>query len=284
VVSGDGITSTTSNGGGELEVSAVTSDPRPRRITVTGAGLVDRTAWLRIPGPAATIDVIPAAIDLAAFDELARTPHLRRWTSAPPLVLERRILQAAATTPDDSTATASPALMTDAELADLEGDLTWALDPLTGGVFTRFASVRHTTAPEGASVHLLNSGQITVARIEGLRTQTGFDGFARWEYTDEGRVTGALILLDRQMDKAGDRRHLRAHELGHALGYNHVTRRASLMQPVGRPGFMPWDRDAMAVAYRRKPGNRSPDIDPGEGVSLNLSVPGQWSRAVGSTR
>jgi hypothetical protein len=243
---------------------------------------VERTTWLRIPGPDATIDVIPAAIDLAAFDQLARSPHLRRWTSAPPLVLERRVLQAAATTPDDSDATATSTALTEAELSEMEADLTWALDPLTGGVFTRFHDVRHTFAAGGARVHLLNSGQITVARVEGLRAQTGFDGFARWEYTDDGRVTGAVVLLDSQMDKGGDRRHLRAHELGHALGYNHVTRRPSLMQPVGRPGFMPWDRDAMAIAYRRKPGNRSPDIDPDEGVSLNLSLPGRWSRAVGS--
>ena len=53
------------------------------------------------------------------------------------------------------------------------------------------------------------------------------------------------------------------HELGHALGYQHVTLAASVMsgsQPT--TALTPFDREAIRIVYQRPPGNRSPDIDP----------------------
>jgi hypothetical protein len=53
------------------------------------------------------------------------------------------------------------------------------------------------------------------------------------------------------------------HELGHALGYQHVMLEASIMSGVQPTSALTaFDRDAIRIVYQRPPGNRSPDVDP----------------------
>jgi predicted Zn-dependent protease len=47
------------------------------------------------------------------------------------------------------------------------------------------------------------------------------------------------------------RRLLRIHELGHALGYNHVKSRRSIMNPTLGSEPTDFDRRAAMVAFRR---------------------------------
>jgi hypothetical protein len=81
-------------------------------------------------------------------------------------------------------------------------------------------------------------------------------------------------MLDRAFDTSASpyRRSLRIHELGHALGYNHVTARDSVMNAHGRSEPNAADRDASRLAFMRPPLNRSPDIDP-DPFSVNLRAP-----------
>ena len=58
-----------------------------------------------------------------------------------------------------------------------------------------------------------------------------------------------------------NRRLLRIHELGHALGYLHVTKRTSIMNPAIGPAPTEFDRHAAMIAFERMPGNLSPDSD-----------------------
>jgi hypothetical protein len=55
---------------------------------------------------------------------------------------------------------------------------------------------------------------------------------------------------------------LRIHELGHALGYQHVQTTPSIMRPTIGPEPTDFDRAAALIAYQRPVGNRAPDIDP----------------------
>ena len=77
-------------------------------------------------------------------------------------------------------------------------------------------------------------------------------------------MTAAIIMLDRGFDTSSSpfKRSLRAHEFGHALGYNHVTERASVMNQAATIEPNLFDRDGAKLAFQRPPLNRTPDIDP----------------------
>ena len=90
-------------------------------------------------------------------------------------------------------------------------------------------------------------------------------------------------MLDRDYDASNDPlvRIVRAHELGHTMGYNHVTGRTSIMNAT--PTIEPNAADllAMKLAFARPPGNKSPDIDP-SGFSINslTAARGVWTDAI----
>ena len=76
-------------------------------------------------------------------------------------------------------------------------------------------------------------------------------------------------MLDAAFDTTDGpfRRSLRVHELGHALGYNHVTLRESVMNSSARIEPNEFDLHGARLAFLRPPGNRSPDEDPDEFTS-----------------
>jgi hypothetical protein len=81
------------------------------------------------------------------------------------------------------------------------------------------------------------------------------------------------MFLDRDFDRNDSRRRLlRMHELGHALGYQHVTSRASIMNPSIGAEPTEFDRSAAVIAFARPPGNRSPDADPARASRVSLSA------------
>ncbi len=68
------------------------------------------------------------------------------------------------------------------------------------------------------------------------------------------------------------------HELGHALGYNHVTVRTSVMNPVISGEPTDFDRTGAKVAFERPPLNRSPDVDPSFYTANPSGGPLRWTR------
>ena len=278
-VSGEGITGTTSDGSGSFRLSVPVSSTEPRLLVLAGPGFVERRTRVRIPGADAIVSLISNGLDLPSFDEMFRLPMLRRWTSAPPLMIERRVV--AFTDINMTEAEAIDRQMSDEEAAGLAADLEWALPQLTGTAFGRFDRVTQQTSAEAARVPLLVSGIIKVCRVEGLNAATGFWGYGRWQQTPDGTVTGGLVMLDRAFEESGNqfRRALRAHELGHALGYQHVSARLSVMNPAAREEPNAADRAASRIAFQRLPGNRSPDIDP-DGATLNRHGRASWSAPI----
>ena len=272
-VTGTDLSSTATDQSGRTIVTAGVSSSQPRAVTLTSGTVFERRTFLRVPGADATIDLIPSSFDLRSFDRLARSyEELIRWTGAPGLTIERRILECSASTPNESLAQPTAAITTDAILAEMKGHFSDAVSPLTGGRFTAFSAIDTPLADPVATVNLMMPGTITVARCTKLAERTGAVGYTKWEYAGNGRISAGVVVLDYDYDQAAapaERFHVRVHELGHAFGFNHVEIH-SIMAITGASSlvFTPWDLEAMALAYRRPPGSRSPDVDP-DGLSAN---------------
>ena len=244
-----------------------------RDVTIRSTAAVERQTALRLPGPDARLQLIPASFDLTAFDQMFRSSGLlQRWTEAPKLTIETRVLSFTALDATESVAIDSVMTSSDADL--LAQDLVWGLQQLSASTFSGFASQRRETAMAGQIVRLARVGEIVVARFEGLEAATKVWGFTRWATDGEGRVVGGIIMLDRAFDTSSSpfRRSLRAHELGHALGYNHVNVRLSVMNASGQIEPNDFDLKAVKLAFLRPPGNRTPDRDP-DSLTSNLRAP-----------
>lgn len=276
-VSGSSISTAVSDAGGAFSVSAVSAPGDPLTVVFNGPSVVERHTGLRVPGRDATVSLMSGIFDLQSFNEMFRVPMLLRWTTAPPLVVETRAAQF--TTVGAPVVTTVADQMSDDEFSTLATDLTWALPQLTGGTFSQFASVTRQTSSPSASVSVLNPGVITVVREVGLTAGSGYWGYSRWQFQSDGTITGGMVSIDRDFDRSGSvyRRSLRSHELGHALGYNHVISRPSVMNSAAIIEPTPWDRDACVIAFERSPGNRTPDVDP-TGYSPNrFGLTALWS-------
>jgi hypothetical protein len=274
-ISGEDVTAAASGPDGTFRVTA-TAMAAPRVLEFASSDAVTRRTWLRVPDEhEALVSLIPSHFDQRAFDEMLRSPMLRRWTAAPPLVIERRVL--AFTDVDMTEAVAAEDRMEDAEAESLLADLKWALPQLTGGRFEDFDLVAWQTAQPGGTVQLLNTGVITVVRVAGLADSTGTWGWSRWLFGSTG-----VVMLDDAFERSGSSylRSLRAHELGHALGYAHVSGTLSVMNADGRAEPTAFDLDATRIAFDRQPGNRAPDVDPEPAlVPQHVAAP-RWSEPV----
>jgi hypothetical protein len=276
-----GETATDVDGQFRIEVEALNGR---YRVTASSPGVVARETSVTFPGHPVLLPLIPAAFNLQAFDEMVRqfggAAALKRWLVAPALVIEMSLLNRAASldpggSPKD-TLIASDEQQTEAAVADLVDQLTRALGPLTGGAFTGFASIiRSTTAADGA-INLDRPGAITVVRYAGTGARCA--GYGGVGYYDDFEIAFGRVLLETCSDDS-----LVAHELGHALGYGHVSAAASVMNAIVTVNVTDFDRQATAIAYQRPPGNRAPDSDP-DTFSVNQGLRSGTRRALTMVR
>jgi hypothetical protein len=220
-----------------------------------------RETSVRIPADGAIdLSLIPATHDLTAFEEFSpRTGGLQRWTRNPRLmVLTHAVDYSGATLgfreypvldrPINPTQLDCLASGLAAKLAEMSGGhLSWdSVEIASVQPGTRF---RTDATPEGTivvlpSVSLGASGRgIAYVGSEAFVLSRG----AVWLTDNQNFCFTSLLYL---------------HELGHALGYMHVTRTLSIMSPGGLPAAPTvFDRDSIAILFQRRPGNRMPDRD-----------------------
>jgi hypothetical protein len=225
-----------------------------------------------VPAAETRVSLIPASFDLTAFDQMFRSSgRLARWMTAPPLVILTRAVQyesnssnALTVLEDELTADEQQAL-----LKDLSDGFVTLTDQQLGG----FSSVTFESPAAGSRVDVMRTGVILVARSKGLTLGSTYWGYGRWATNGSGAVVGGNVMLDADFDASRSSycRSLRMHELGHALGYNHVLAnvRASVMNPAANYEPLDWDKQAVHIAFQRMPGNTTPDTDPSS-FSLNL--------------
>lgn len=188
--------------------------------------------------------------DRLALDEMLRGTNetTLRWDRVPELVVLMPVMQYEKSQGTQYRATAER--LTGEEAAQLVADLTTALAVLTDNAFQGFAAVRHETVAAGEMVNVMRTGQIVVARYNGVRDQLATIGFGG-RSTRGAIIRAGSIILDSDFDRTSDTRHLlRMHELGHALGYNHVQSRASIMNPKIGSEVTTFDRSAARIAFQ----------------------------------
>lgn len=188
----------------------------------------------------------------APRDEMLRgaAGQWQHWTAAPALVVVSSVMQYHSGARGEYIAT--PEMLTASDTTTLVADLTDALRLLTNGVFDRFSRVEFETVPSGNSVVIVRPKQIVVGRYRGLREVARTIGFGGRTAAGSGAIMSAAILLDNEFDRtSANRRLLRTHELGHALGYNHVTSRPSIMNPRIGPWITDLDLEIVRLAFNR---------------------------------
>jgi hypothetical protein len=256
-------TAVTTDGNGNFEVNI--EGASEQTAVLTSAATVERRTTLR-NGTAdrVRVSLIPSSFDLTAFDEMFRASEsgLQRWMTAPRLVLVASVMTYSATSSSDFPATSEQ--LTDDEVTSMLAHLREGLSLLTGGTYTNFASVDVERPASGTRVSTRRDGTIVVGRYNGVVTFAQTIGFGQWSVESDGSVSAGAMYLDRDFDRNDPRRRLlRIHELGHALGYQHVTSRPSVMNPSIGAEPSDFERVGGVIAFQRQPGNRSPDTDPG---------------------
>jgi hypothetical protein len=253
--------SVTSDAGGLFQVDV---DPGTYPAVVRGSAVIDRET--RMTGPSSDrvrVSLIPASFDLSAFNEMFRATNarLQRWTTKPSVVIVATVMQYKADAGDTYVATSEQ--MTTAEVSQLEAHLTEGLTLLSGKTYTSFSSVSVERPAAKADVVVLRTGTIVVGRYNGISDVARTIGYGQWAYMPDGRIAGGAMFLDRDFDRNDARRRLlRIHELGHALGCQHVESRTSIMNPIIGPEPNDFDRSSALIAYQRPVGNKAPDVDP----------------------
>jgi len=266
---------TDTNGLFEVEVGG----PGTFDATIRGTGIVERQTTVVSPSQGrARLSLIPASFDLTAFDEMFRTSNARlvRWTSRPSLVVLASVMEYRTGTGNEYAAASEQ--LSDEEVNQMVAHLTEGLALLTGNSFTSFESVDVERPSAGTRVNVARTGRIVVGRYNGIVSFAHTIGYGQWQELSNGTVVAGSMFLDRDFDKEDARRRLlRMHELGHALGYLHVTARTSIMNPSVGPEPTDFDRAASKIAFQRVPGNRSPDIDPTvSGIFSVTTGDAQW--------
>lgn len=250
-------------------------------VVARGSAFVERET--SVTGPSTTrarVSLIPTRFDLQSFDEMFRTTNsrLQRWTTRPGLVVLATVMNYRGGSADEFSATGEQ--LTDAEAAEMADHLKEGLALLTGNTFTSFAEVQIERHTSGDRVTVARNNYVVVGRYNGIVTFARTIGYGSWAELSDGTIAGGSMFLDRDFDHSDSRRRLlRIHELGHALGYQHVTSRTSVMNPAIGPEPTDADRAGAVIAFQRPPGNKSPDIDPSSSSLRTLATvggPARW--------
>ena len=230
-------------------VSSVTTS------STTQAGALDAQALIRDERSALLLPGAPSSAvksDVEAHDEMLRDSQgkLQYWTSVPELVVLTSVMQYHLT--DSREFVATEEILDANDTQSLVADLRLALRQLTGDTIDDFAAIHYEPVPAGSRARIVRPRQIVVGRFQGLAELAQTIGFGGRTTRRAGDIVGGAILLDSAFDRTSSARRLsRTHELGHALGFNHVKSRISIMNERIGPEVTDVDRQIGLTAFQR---------------------------------
>jgi hypothetical protein len=191
-----------------------------------------------------------ARAEAAALDEMLRgaSGAERRWMQRPTLIVITSVLRFEGGVRPLYSATADR--LSSTEVDEMVADLTAGLRILTGAAFEDFAAIRVEQATPEDSVRVMREGSIVAARFDGVRKALDAVGYGGRTARRDGTISSGTVILDSEYDRNDRfRRLLRIHELGHALGYNHVTSQRSIMNPTLGSEPTEFDKRVALIAF-----------------------------------
>ena len=194
--------------------------------------------------------MIPTTADARATDEMLRgtVGRERRWGQRPNLVVVTTVMAFEGGARNQYTAV--DARLSKQEAQALVADLTAGLEVLSGGTFEHFGSVRFESPARGSQVRVVRNGDIVVGRFRGVRESLQAVGYGGRTARANGTIISGTVMLDEDYDQStDDPRLLRMHELGHALGFNHVDSLRSIMNPTIGTEPTEFDRRVARMAF-----------------------------------
>lgn len=228
------------------------------RATLSGPDVITRQTTVSLPPDTLAFTLIPSTFDIGAFDQFARSlggGAIIRWSSAPALIVETSLVAAPA---NDNAALADQ--IPSSESDRVINRLSQVLPLMTGSTFTGFSSVTRHTTPAGQAIPMYSRGAITVVYYTESNGACGQAGPRVAVNTFE--IIAGAIWLKLGCASIASNTTTMVHELGHALGYGHVSSPPSVMAPTGGIDITAFDAAASVIVARRPAGNRSPDTDP----------------------
>jgi hypothetical protein len=256
---------------GRFEITGIPSGLH--RLRISKARFLDKQSRIRVPDGPRTYNLVSSGLSLGLSELMSRgfsnhvlPTELWRWADAPRLRLQPWLLSY-----ERATDSVERLLVLDTpvdlrKLQGVERILRNQLRVLTDGQFIEFKDVTLASSQPEQRVDISDAPcSITLAFF---RQQQVDKDVRRYGYSGTGagpRITRGYILLDDELTiESAYGQAVVVHELGHSLGYSHVSSTRSIMGDDRMFVFTPtqFDRLALEVIYNRVPGWQLSDIDP----------------------